>query len=134
MSSLFLIVAGVIALGAVTAAPEDESKSLAEDPAGEASSLAQLTRREAVALKRMRLGHQKALRLNAPQLDKLGEGYIGKTMDMPLPDIDSDHQTQALKRMRLGRQKALRLNVPQLDKLGEGYIGKTHIVKKRVDF
>merc|ERR1712212_602823 len=55
MSSLFLIAAGVIALGAVTAAleieivkrdiaaPEDESKLLAEDPAGEASLLAQLT-------------------------------------------------------------------------------------------
>merc|ERR1712087_898351 len=137
MSYLFLIVAGVIALGAVTAAleievvkrdiaaPEDESKSLAEDPAGEASSLAQLTRREAEVLKRMQLGRQKALRLNAPQLDKLGEGYIGKTMDMPLPDIDSDHQTKVLKRMQLGRQKALRLNAPQLDKLGEGYIGKT---------
>jgi len=55
ISSLFLIAAGVIALGAVTAAleieivkrdiaaPEDESKLLAEDPAGEASLLAQLT-------------------------------------------------------------------------------------------
>ena len=47
-------------------------------------------------LKRMQLGQRKALRLNAPQLDKLGEGYIGKTMDMPLPDIDSDHQTQGI--------------------------------------
>merc|ERR1711970_268937 len=58
----FVIVAGVIALGAVTAAreieivkrdtaaSEDESKLLAEDPngeAGKASLLAQLTRREA---------------------------------------------------------------------------------------
>merc|ERR1712212_903640 len=61
MSSLFLIAAGVIALGAVTAAleieivkrdiaaPEDESKLLAEEIAGEASLLAQLTRREAEA-------------------------------------------------------------------------------------
>merc|ERR1719431_2230616 len=73
----------------------------------------------------MQLGQRKALRLNAPQLDKLGEGYIGKTMDMPLPDIDSDHQTKVLKRMQLGRRKALKLNAPQLDKLGEGYIGKT---------
>ena len=47
-------------------------------------------------LKRMQFGRQKALRLNAPQLDKLGEGYIGKTMDMPLPDIDSDHQTKGI--------------------------------------
>merc|ERR1711970_654397 len=57
---LFLIIAGVIALEAVTAAremeivkrdiaaPEDESKSLAEDPSGEPSSLAQLTRQEAL--------------------------------------------------------------------------------------
>merc|ERR1711887_414724 len=61
MSSLFLIAAGVIALGAVTAAleieivkrdiaaPEDGSKLLAEEIAGEASLLAQLTRREAEA-------------------------------------------------------------------------------------
>merc|ERR1712002_550563 len=63
----FVIVAGDIALGAVTAAreieivkrdiaaSEDESKSLAEDPngeAGKASSLAQLTRREAEATTR----------------------------------------------------------------------------------
>merc|ERR1712212_603750 len=61
----FVVVAGDIALGAVTAAreieiakrdiaaSEDESKSLAEDPngeAGKASSLAQLTRREAQAI------------------------------------------------------------------------------------
>merc|ERR1712212_354429 len=69
MSYLFLIIAGVIALGAVTAAreieiakrdiaapEEDESKSLAEDPAGEygeageASSQAQLTQQRAAGM------------------------------------------------------------------------------------
>merc|ERR1712212_332978 len=69
MSYLFLIIAGVIALGAVTAAreieiakrdiaapEEDESKPLAEDPAGEsgeageASSQAQLTQQRAAGM------------------------------------------------------------------------------------
>merc|ERR1712212_486910 len=81
ISYLFLILAGVIALGAVTAAremeivkrdiaaPEDESKSLAEDPNGEASSLAQLTRREA---------------FDRPPIDPDGEGYPAGHPTSPL--------------------------------------------------
>merc|ERR1712212_662493 len=78
---LFLIIAGVIALGAVTAAremeierrdiaaPEDESKSLAEDPNGEESSLAQLTWQEA---------------FDRPPLDPDGEGYpAGRPISPP---------------------------------------------------
>merc|ERR1711970_1233005 len=80
ISYLFLILAGVIALGAVTAAREmeivkrdiaapDESKSLAEDPNGEASSLAQLTRREA---------------FDRPPIDPDGEGYpAGRPISPP---------------------------------------------------
>merc|ERR1712212_1379073 len=81
ISYLFLILAGVIALGAVTAAremeierrdiaaPEDESKSLAEDPNGEESSLAQLTWREA---------------FDRPPIDPDGEGYpAGRPISPP---------------------------------------------------
>jgi len=51
------------------AAPEDESKSLAEDPNGEASSLAQLTRREA---------------FDRPPIDPDGEGYpAGRPISPP---------------------------------------------------
>merc|ERR1712212_1397738 len=72
----FVIVAGVIALGAVTAAreikivkrdtaaSEDESKLLAEDPngeAGKASLLAQLTRREADEISRLQQALQRAV-------------------------------------------------------------------------
>jgi len=37
----------------------------------------------------------------------------GKAMDMPLPDISSDHQTKGVNRM----------NAPQLDSLGGGVGG-----------
>merc|ERR1712087_912753 len=45
-------------------------------------------------------------RMNAPKLDSLEDGVLGKPTKKPLPDTNSDHQTKELKRMRLGRQTA----------------------------